>query len=117
MSDNTVSTIHGLNSIGVEGREDVSGTPFKLCSNSPLNVCKGNVDEGYIWRGSLNAGVSLGASSAWGERLCFQTADSMCQPDWVVRFCIEHPEHINNSKTKDPNKGNQLRTLNWLCLK
>ena len=41
----------------------------------------------------------------------------MCQPDWVVRFCIEHPEHINNSKTKDPNKGSQLRTLNWLCLK
>lgn len=118
MSDNRVSTIHGRNSTGVEGRDDVLSTaPFDAAPSSLLNVCKGNVDEADKWRGSFNAGVSLGASSAWGERLCFQTADSMCQPDWVVRFCIEHPEHINNSKTKDPNKGSQLRTLNWLCLK
>ena len=118
MSDNRGSTSHGRNSTGVKGRDDVLSTaPFDAALSSLLNVCKGNVDEAGKWRGSLNAGCSPGGSSVWGDRLCFQTADSMCQPDWVVRFCIEHPEHINNSKTKDPTKGNQLRTLNWLYLK
>ena len=123
MSDNKGSTTQGRNSTGVEGRDDVSETFFEACLSSLLNVYKGKVDEAGNSRGSLNSGVSFGASSVWGDRFCFQTADSTCQPDWVVRFCIEHPGFTNNRRAKGPSIGHLLQPmkvigLSWKrCLK
>ena len=116
LSDNKESSIHGRNSIGVDGKDGVAEAPFVACSRSLLNVYEGNVDEARNWRGRLKVGVLPGASSVWGDRFCFQTADSTCQPDWVVRFCIEHPRFINNRRAKDPSTGRLLRPLNVIGL-
>ena len=46
VSDNKVSTIHGRNSTGVEGRDDDSDSAlFDASSISLLNAYNGNVDE------------------------------------------------------------------------